>query len=53
MGALNITRQSYKSDAAMGIELRKHLRAAKTHADRELYQRQIDAADNQIDALVY
>ncbi len=37
----------------MGIELRKHLRAAKTHADRELYQRQIEATDKQIDALVY
>ncbi|MBI4673236.1 MAG: hypothetical protein HY741_16415 [Chloroflexi bacterium] len=30
-----------------------HLRAARTQADRESYQRQIDATDKQIDALVY
>ncbi len=38
---------------ATAKELRNHLRAARTQADRELYQRQIDATDKQIDALVY
>ncbi len=35
------------------LELNKRLRAANTQADHELIQRQIDATDKQIDALVY
>ncbi len=35
------------------LDLHKRLHAAKTETDRELYQRQIDATDKQIDALVY
>lgn len=35
------------------LELHKRLHAANSQADRELYQRQIDATDQQIDALVY
>jgi hypothetical protein len=35
------------------LELHPRLRAAQTAADRELLQRQIDATDAQIDALVY
>jgi len=35
------------------LELRKQLSAAHTAADREMYQRQIDATDTEIDALVY
>jgi hypothetical protein len=35
------------------LELHQRLSAARTQADRELYQRQIDATDRQIDALVY
>jgi hypothetical protein len=35
------------------LELHKHLASACTPADRELYQRQINATDRQIDALVY
>ena len=35
------------------LELHKQLAAAQTAADREMYQRQIDATDTQIDALVY
>lgn len=35
------------------LELHKRLQAANSQADRELYQRQIDATDQQIDALVY
>jgi hypothetical protein len=34
------------------LDLHKRLRAAQTQTDRELYQRQIDATDKQIDALV-
>jgi hypothetical protein len=33
--------------------LNKQLPSAKTSADRDLIQRQIDATDQQIDALVY
>ncbi|MEW5721274.1 MAG: TaqI-like C-terminal specificity domain-containing protein [Chloroflexota bacterium] len=35
------------------LELHKQRAAAQTAADRELFQRQIDATDAQIDALVY
>ncbi|HLF26716.1 MAG TPA: N-6 DNA methylase [Anaerolineae bacterium] len=35
------------------LELHKRLSSARTQADRELHQRQIDATDRQIDALVY
>ncbi|MBI4673234.1 MAG: hypothetical protein HY741_16405 [Chloroflexi bacterium] len=35
------------------LELHKRVHAADSQADRELYQRQIDATDKQIDALVY
>ncbi|MCI0476926.1 MAG: hypothetical protein L0Y55_11805, partial [Anaerolineales bacterium] len=35
------------------LDLHKRLHAAQTQTDRELYQRQIDATDKQIDALVY
>lgn len=35
------------------LELHKRLSAAKSQGDRELYERQIDATDGQIDALVY
>ena len=35
------------------LELHKQRAAAQTAADREMYQRQIDATDAQIDALVY
>ena len=35
------------------LDLHKRLHAAKTETDKELYQRQIDATDKQIDALVY
>jgi hypothetical protein len=34
------------------LELHKHLAAARTEADRELYTRQITATDREIDALV-
>jgi hypothetical protein len=35
------------------LELHKKLAAATIPADKELYQRQIEATDRQIDALVY
>ena len=35
------------------LELHKKLAAATIPADKALYQRQIEAADRQIDALVY
>ena len=35
------------------LALHKHKAAAKTQADQELYQRQIEATDREIDALVY
>ena len=35
------------------LELRKRLAAAKSQSDQELYQRQIDATDKEIDKLVY
>jgi hypothetical protein len=35
------------------LALHKQLAAASISADRTLYQRQIDATDRQIDALVY
>lgn len=35
------------------LELHRHLAAARTEADRELYSRQITATDREIDALVY
>jgi len=35
------------------LELHKRLAAAKSQSDRELYQRQIDATDREIDWLVY
>ncbi len=35
------------------IALRRKLAAATVPADRALYQRQIEATDRQIDALVY
>lgn len=35
------------------LELHKRLHAANSQANRELYQRQIDATDKQIDSLVY
>ena len=35
------------------LELHRHLAAARTEADRELYSRQITATDKEIDALVY
>jgi type I restriction-modification system DNA methylase subunit len=35
------------------LELHKRQQAAKSDQDRQLYQRQIDATDKQIDALVY
>jgi hypothetical protein len=35
------------------MALYKHKAAAKTQADQELYQRQIEATDREIDRLVY
>jgi hypothetical protein len=35
------------------LALHRHKAAAKTQADQELYQRQIEATDREIDALVY
>ena len=35
------------------LALHKHKAAAKTQADQELYQRQIEATDRKIDSLVY
>jgi len=35
------------------LELHKRRAAARTPADRELYQRQIEATDREIDRLVY
>jgi hypothetical protein len=35
------------------LDLHKRCAAAHTAADREMFQRQIDATDAQIDALVY
>jgi hypothetical protein len=35
------------------LALHKHKTAAKTQAEQELYQRQIEETDRQIDALVY
>jgi len=35
------------------LELHKRLAACKSQSDRELYQRQIDATDHEIDRLVY
>jgi hypothetical protein len=35
------------------LELHKRLAATKSQSDRELYQRQIDATDHEIDRLVY
>jgi hypothetical protein len=35
------------------LELHQRLRAAPSEADHELYQRQIDSTDREIDALVY
>ena len=35
------------------LELHKRLAAAKSQSDQELYQRQIDATDKEIDKLVY
>lgn len=35
------------------LELHKRLQSVKSDHDRTLYQRQIDATDKQIDALVY
>ena len=35
------------------LELHKRLAATKSASDRELYQRQIDATDREIDRLVY
>ena len=35
------------------LDLHKRLAAATIPADKELYQRQIEATDRQIDALVY
>jgi len=35
------------------LELHKRLASARTSADREMYQHQIEATDRQIDALVY
>ena len=35
------------------LELHKRLASARASADREMYQRQIEATDRQIDALVY
>jgi len=35
------------------LELHKRLATGRASADRELYQRQIEATDRQIDALVY
>ena len=35
------------------LDLHKRLHAAKTETDKQLYQRQIDATDKQIDTLVY
>ncbi len=35
------------------LELHKRQHEASSEADRELYQRQIDATDRQIDTLVY
>jgi hypothetical protein len=35
------------------LALHKHKAVAKTQADQELYQRQIEATDHEIDALVY
>ena len=35
------------------LELHKRLHAPNSQTDRELYQRQIESSDAQIDALVY
>jgi hypothetical protein len=35
------------------LELHKRLAAARSQSDQELYQRQIDATDREIDRLVY
>ena len=35
------------------LELHKRLTATKSQSDRDLYQRQIDATDREIDKLVY
>jgi len=35
------------------LDLHQRLAAATTPADKDLYQRQIDATDAEIDALVY
>ena len=35
------------------LELHKRLAACKSQSDRDLYQRQIDATDREIDKLVY
>ena len=35
------------------LELHKRLAAARSRSDQELYQRQIDATDKEIDKLVY
>ena len=35
------------------LELHKRLTACKSQSDQELYQRQIDATDREIDKLVY
>ncbi len=35
------------------LELHKRPASARASADREMYQRQIEAADREIDALVY
>ena len=35
------------------LELHKRLAATKSQSDQELYQRQIDATDREIDRLVY
>ena len=35
------------------LALHKQLAAAKTETDRTIFQRQIDATDREIDALVY
>jgi len=35
------------------LELHKRLASARTSGEREMYQRQVEATDRQIDALVY
>jgi hypothetical protein len=47
----SISRDTVKVERT--LELHKRLASARASADREMYQRQIETTDRQIDALVY